>query len=208
VTDTGQEPDLPAHWFQRIDESADEVFYAAPRFVAHIDEATLEALTDFYDAFVPEGCDVLDLMSSWISHLPPKRRYRRVAGLGMNAAELQANPQLTDHVVHNLNAQPQLPYPDGSFDRVLVAVSVQYLVRPVDVLTSARRTLREHGMICIAMSHRLFPTKAILAFHELRPADRVKLVGRYLQGAGFSAITFNDRSPPDADPLWLVTATR
>lgn len=202
------EQDLPDRWFQRIDESADELFYTAPRFVAHIDAATIEALTDFYRAFVPEGCDVLDMMSSWISHLPPERRYRRVAGLGMNAAELEANPQLTEHLVHNLNAQPQLPYEDDSFDRVLVAVSVQYLTRPVEVLTSVRRVLRQPGRICIAMSHRLFPTKAILAFHELRPADRIKLVSGYLHAAGFSGIEFTDRSPPDADPLWLVTARR
>lgn len=202
------EQDFPSHWFQRIDESADELFYTAPRFVAHIDAATIEALTDFYREFVPEGGDVLDLMSSWISHLPPERRYGRVAGLGMNAAELAANPQLTEYRVHNLNAEPRLPYTDESFHRVLVAVSIQYLTRPVEVLASVRTTLREHGRICIALSHRLFPTKAVMAFHELRPVDRVKLVGRYLHAAGFSSIEFTDRSPRDADPLWLVTATR
>lgn len=201
-------PDFPPHWFQRIDDTPDETFYSSPRFVAHIDTATIEALTNFYQDFVPSGSDVLDLMSSWISHLPTNVHYGRVAGLGMNAAELQANPQLTDFVVHNLNEHPQLPYDDASFDRILIAVSVQYLTRPAAVMTSARRALRRDGAICIAMSHRLFPSKAILAFHELPPVARVQLAGRYLEAAGFSDIEFIDRSPPDADPLWLVTARR
>jgi len=31
------------------------------------------------------GAAVLDLMSSWVSHLPPEKRYSRVMGHGMNA---------------------------------------------------------------------------------------------------------------------------
>jgi SAM-dependent methyltransferase len=198
--------DLPAHWFERIDNNPDEAFYDAPRLVAHIDPATITALTDFYRQFIPPGASVLDLMSSWISHLPADLQMSRIAGLGMNATELASNPRLTDWCVHNLNTDPQLPYAAQSFDRVLIAVSIQYLIRPVEVLSSVRSTLRAGGGICIAMSHRLFPTKAIAAFQQMPPEDRMRLVMLYLEQAGFAQVAFVDRSPGDADPLWLVTA--
>lgn len=198
---------LPTHWFQRTDETADEAFYQAPRFVAHIDQATIDALTAFYAEFIPPGVNVLDLMSSWISHLPPDLPLARVSGLGMNAQELQRNEQLSDWCVHNLNTQPTLPYPPASFERVLIAVSIQYLTRPLEVMTSIHAALRTHGQICIAMSHRLFPTKAIAVFQQASAEQRVKLVVSYLEQSGFHDVAFHDRSPPGADPLWLVTGT-
>ena len=204
--------EFPRQIFQRLDEAPDAEFYREPRFVNHIDAATIAALTDFYREFVPADSDVLDLMSSWVSHLPTDASYNRVAALGMNAAELAANPQASDHCVHDLNTQPELPYDDASFDRALIAVSIQYLIKPVEVLASVARVLRDDGAICIAMSHRLFPTKAILAFHRLPPNERIKLVSTYLTEAGFDQVEFVDASPgtanPQADPLWLVVGRK
>lgn len=197
---------IPANFFQRADESADALFYIEPRFVTHIDDATILALTDYYREFLPVGSDVLDLMSSWISHLPPDVKFNRVSGLGMNQEELVGNPRLDDFQVHDLNNDPELPYPESSFDRVLIAVSIQYLVRPLEVFASISQVLRNSGEICIAMSHRLFPTKAIAAFQHLATAERISLVRHYLQQSGFVDIEFLDRSPVNADPLWLVTA--
>ena len=196
--------EMPEHWFDRVDSSADERFYLQPRMVAHIDDATIEQLSEFYGSFIPAGADVLDLMSSWISHLPDDLPLGRVAGLGMNAEELDNNKQLSDWCVHNLNTQPVLPYANHAFDRILIAVSIQYLVKPVEVLTSAKEVLKPGGRICIAMSHRLFPTKAIAAFQRLAANDRIQLVMYYLTAAGFVDVEFVDRSPPNADPLWLV----
>ena len=62
--------------------------------------------------------------------------------LGMNAGELAANPQAAATVVHDLNADPQLPFADGSFDAAVCCVSVDYLVRPVEVFADVARTLR------------------------------------------------------------------
>ncbi len=197
--------DIPDHFFARPDESPDEHFYVLPRFEAHIDQASIDALTDYYREFLPADSRVLDLMSSWISHLPDETTYAHVAGLGMNAEELAANKRLNEHQVQNLNEQPELPYPDGTFDRVVIVVSIQYLIRPIEVLQSAHRVLADNGAICIAMSHRLFPTKAIAAFHQLPAKERIELVGYCLDQAGFRDIAFEDRSPEDADPLWLVT---
>ncbi len=199
----------PPEFFRRMDESPDGEFYREPRFVTHIDDATIAALTQVYRELIPSGASVLDLMSSWISHLPPEITYARVAGLGMNHAELARNRQLSDFVVHDLNLAPELPYPDTTFDAVINAVSVQYLTRPIEVFASVCRALKPGGFYAVAMSHRLFPTKAIAAWHTREATDRARLVASYFQLAGgYDAPQFLDRSPADADPLWIVIARR
>ena len=196
--------EFPTGFFDRIDTQPDGEFYRQPRFVQHIDQVTIDALTEWYGEFLFEGADVLDLMSSWVSHYPPELSLGRVAGLGMNTEELAANPRLTEHCVHDLNAEPELSYAAGAFDRVTIAVSIQYLVRPVETLRSTAQVLRPGGQLSVAMSHRMFPTKAIRAFHQLPPGERVRLVGAYLDQAGFDEVAFVDRSPPTGDPLWIV----
>jgi SAM-dependent methyltransferase len=198
---------LPNELFARVDEGDDANFYQLPRLVAHIDPATIAALTQYYLDVLPNGARVLDLMSSWISHLPKEARYSTVAGLGMNAAELDANPRLSFRVVQDLNREPKLPFGDGTFDAVLIAVSVQYLVRPVEVFRDIARVLAPGGRLIVAMSHRCFPTKAVRAFHQLAPEDRIRLIGAYVELAGgFDVATFDDRSPDGEDPLWIVAA--
>jgi SAM-dependent methyltransferase len=200
---------LPAEMFRRPDESPDAEFYVEPRLVTHIDDATIAALTEFYRDRLPPDADLLDLMSSWISHLPAEVPYGRVEGLGMNARELGANPRLSSFAVHDLNREPDLPYPEASFDGVLNAVSIQYLTRPLAVYRSVARVLRPGGLAVVALSHRLFPTKAIAAFQALPPRERIGLVRLYFERAGgFEPAEFVDRSPEGADPLWIVTARR
>lgn len=201
--------DLPPELFQRVDEAPDAAFYGMPRLVTHIDDATIAALAAYYDEVLPPGAAVLDLMSSWVSHLPEGRRFTRVAGLGMNEHELSRNPRLDERVVADLNADPTLPFPDAGFDVVLNAVSIQYLTRPVEVFAEVARVLRPGGRSVVAMSHRCFPTKAIRAFHVLPRDGRMALVSRYHELAGgFESIEALDRSPEGADPLWIVTARR
>ena len=201
--------DFPQGSFDRIDPSDDRGFYLTPRLVTHIDPETIAALTDTYRDALPADGDVLDLMSSWVSHLPEEVAYGRVAGLGMNAQELEANPRLTDHVVHDLNREPELPYADASFDAVINAVSIQYLTRPVEVFRSAARVLRPGGLHLVAMSHRCFPTKAVRAFHTLDAEGRRQWISAYFERAGgYAPAEWLDRSPAGADPLWIVLARR
>lgn len=194
--------------FVRLDEGDDGEFYAFPRLVTHVDDPTIAALTRYLDEVLPAEPAVLDLMSSWISHLPP-RRFREVVCLGMNAEELGTNGQASESLVHDLNRTPELPYEDERFDFVLISFSVQYLIQPQAVFAAIARVLRPGGQFVVAMSHRCFPTKAIHAFQVLPPMDRVRLVGYFIGQAGrFHAPEFIDRSPIDADPLWLVSAQR
>lgn len=206
-TMNGMTAGFPTRFFERQDESPDALFYEQPRFVTHIDDSTIAALTAFYREFLPPQSRVLDLMSSWISHLPATR-YSHVEGLGLNAAELAANKRLDAYTVHDLNENPRLPYADGQFDRAIVAVSVQYLVRPVEVFSDLRRVLAPAGQAALAISHRCFPTKAVLAFRALSPSDRVRLASAYLERAGFVDIASADRSPQHGDPLWVVTGAK
>lgn len=134
-------PELPAGAFAKQDAGDDLAFYAPPRLVTHIDEDAVAALTAWYRARLPADGRVLDLMSSWISHLPSDRQYSMVVGHGMNAAELAANPRLDCRFVQDLNRDPILPLEDQSFDAALCCVGVQYLQRPLAVFGEIRRVL-------------------------------------------------------------------
>jgi Methyltransferase domain. len=195
--------------FQRLDEAPDAEFYAVPRLVTHIDDGAIAAVTGLYREYFPAGGAILDLMSSWVSHLPPEVSYRRVAGLGMNAEELAANPRLHAWVVHDLNAEPRLPFADGEFDAAGCCVSIDYLVRPVEVLRDLARVLRAGAPLVITFSNRRFPTKVIALWETLDDAGHAQLVAHYLGAAGGWTDTVGlDRSPAAGDPLLAVVARR
>lgn len=203
-------PFQPEH-FQREDESEDVAFYDEPRLVAHIDDPARAALAAFYRGQLRPGGDVLDLMSSYHSHLPEDVAYRSVIGLGLNAVELVENRRLTNHVIHDLNRTPELPFADASFDACLLAVSAQYLIHPVAVFASIARVLRPRGRLVVSYSNRLFPTKAILLWQRIGMADRGRLVSIYCwEAKGFRDVEARDISPAPgvSDPLWVVTAVR
>jgi SAM-dependent methyltransferase len=152
---------------------------------------------------------VLDLMSSWVSHLrtPPPE----LVVLGLNADELAANPMATERVVQDLNVDPRLPFPDASFDAVLCCVSVDYLVRPVDVLREAARVLRPGAPLVLTFSNRCFPTKAVRGWLAYDEVTRVAIVAEYVRSAGgFTDPEGSLRTPAGAasDPLYAVVARR
>ena len=185
-----------------MDPSDDALFYAVERKVVHLEPGAIEALRRFYAEVIPPAALVLDLMSSWRSHLPDG--LGRVEGLGMNAAEMADNPQLDEFVVHDLNAAPELPFPDDRFDAVVCAVSVQYLTQPVEVFTDVRRVLKAGGPVVVSFSNRCFPTKAVAAWLYAGDADHRLLVRGYLQAAGFTDVVDRQLPSPD-DPLFVVS---
>jgi len=200
----------PEH-FAREDEGDDALFYAMPRMVTHIDDAAIEALTGWFRGALPPGGAVLDLMSSCVSHLPEDVSYARVAGLGMNRDELDANPRLTERVVHDLTRTPALPYEDASFDACLITVSVQYLVRPLEVFAEIARVLKPGGRCHVSFSNRCFPTKAIALWLGLDDHGHAQLVGYYfIRSGGFEQPEFADLSPAHglSDPLYMVHALK
>jgi SAM-dependent methyltransferase len=197
----------PEESFRRTDETPDEEFYRTPRLVTHIDDHAIAAVTQFYRELFPPDGEILDLMSSWISHLPPEVEYQRVIGLGMNEVELRHNERLDSYVVQNLNTDPRLPFGSGEFDGAGICVSIDYLTRPVEVLREVGRVLKTGAPVAITFSNRCFPTKAVEIWHRLDDTGHMRLVEGYLQEAGnFRDIHSLDRSPRRlfSDPLYAV----
>jgi SAM-dependent methyltransferase len=204
ISQMEQIPGLPAAAFEKADPSPDADFYRTPRFVAHIDDGAITAVTAAYRALLPPNGAILDLMSSWISHLPEDVTYASVIGHGMNAEELAANPRLTCWFVQDLNADPVLPLEDAAFDAACLCVSVQYLQRPVEVFRQVARVLRPGARLVVSFSNRCFPTKAVAIWQTLSPGDQQRLVAAYLRQAGFAAISTRQSVPAFGDPLWVV----
>ncbi len=193
--------------FRRRDESPDEEFYRTPRLVTHIDDRAIAGVTQLYREHFSEGDEILDLMSSWVSHLPPEVEYGRVIGLGMNETELRNNPRLDEYMVQNLNREPVLPFGDAEFDGAGICVSVDYLTRPVEVLRDLGRVLKPGAPVVITFSNRCFPTKAVAAWQALDDAGHMRLVEEYLREAGnWREVHSLDRSPRRmfSDPLYAV----
>ncbi|MEX1253030.1 MAG: class I SAM-dependent methyltransferase [Dehalococcoidia bacterium] len=204
------EPPFRPEHFRRQDERDDPLFYTAPRLVTHIDDHAIEAIRALYaELLTPEG-DVLDLMSSWKSHLPAEPPRRLTVGLGMNGVELRENDQLDQGVVHDVNRTPHLPFRDRSFDAVVMAVSVQYLTQPVQTFREVARILRPGGPFVITYSNRLFPEKAVAVWWACDAEQRARLISAYFHYAGgWEQPTSQDRSPRLAfatDPLFAVWA--
>jgi SAM-dependent methyltransferase len=198
---------LPPSYFTRYDEGDDRQFYRFPRLTAHLDEPACQAVTALLREELPPGGRILDLMSSYVSHLPPEGAYERVVGLGLNDDELRLNPQLHERLVHDLNREPRLPFADGGFDGAVCTVSVQYLTRPVEVFAEVGRVLRPGAPFVVSFSNRCFPSKAVQIWVSTDDRQHSALVRRYFALSGrFERVRAMDRSPRRwlSDPLFAV----
>jgi SAM-dependent methyltransferase len=195
---------FPAGFFDRADDTGDAHFYSWPRLVTHIDDGAIAAVGALYAELGLDG-DVLDIMSSWVSHFQQPPAHLTV--LGMNLAELAANRQAKTRVIHDLNAQPQLPFADASFDAVVCCVSVDYLTRPVEVFRDVARVLRPNGPFVCTFSNRCFPTKAIRGWLYSSDEQHCEIVAEYFQLCGaFQEAVIDRRTAADhrGDPLFAV----
>ena len=204
----------------KLDDTNDLEFYDLPRLVTHVDEGFIDRLKDLYRERLKPNSRILDLMSSWVSHLPDDVEFARVEGHGMNAEELAKNPRLDHYFVQNLNQNPKLPLEDADFDAVLITVSVQYLQYPEAVLSEIYRVLKPNGIVIISFSNRMFYQKAIAAWRDGTDTDRVNLVRQYFQSVdGFTQPEVVVHQPPVAgilqmlglaggDPFYAVVASK
>ena len=214
------DPPFTPEQFARADPMPDGRFYAEPRLVTHIDDTAIAIIGQVLRDLIRPGDAILDLMSSWKSHLPPGAQPGRVVGVGMNAVELAANEQLDAWVVRDLNADPTLPFAGDEFDLAIITVSIQYVVRPLTLFREVRRVLKAGGALVVIFSNRLFPTKAVRIWQETDDAGHLALVRHYFELAGgFGAIRFIDRGDPPLqgrrgwapqrhDPVYVVIGTK
>ena len=176
-----------------------------PRLVVHIDDSAIAAVSQLFRDLIPPDSVVLDLMSSWRSHWPSGHAKTRLVGLGMNAVEMRENPDLDDHVVHNVNQDPNLPFSDDSFDAVVITVSAQYLTRPVETFEQVSRILKPGGVFIVSFSNRMFPTKAVRIWRMGNDRQHIELVESYMRAAGnlqdFHSGLVNPRAEPARRPF-------
>ena len=198
---------FPPGFFDRADESPDSRFYEPDRFVTHIDDGAIAAVGALYRELELDG-DVLDICSSWVSHFDPPPAH--LVAIGMNPNELARNDAASETHVVDLNVDPRLPFDDGSFDAVTCCVSVDYLVRPVEVFDEAARVLRPGGPLVITFSNRCFPTKAIRAWLGADDERRCRIVATYFGSVDrFGPARIQHRNPGlPGDPLFAVWAHR
>jgi Methyltransferase domain len=204
----------------KLDESNDNDFYAYPRFVTHVDQGFIDQLTGLYRERLKPDTRILDMMSSWVSHLPEEMNFSHVEGHGMNEEELAKNLRLDHYFLQNLNLNPKLPLEDLSFDAVLNTVSVQYLQYPEAIFSEIRRILKPNGIAIISFSNRMFYQKAIGLWRDSSEKSRLEIVKRYFQNVpGFSQpeIISNTSNLPSflqmigitgSDPFYAVISHR
>jgi SAM-dependent methyltransferase len=208
--------------FAREDDHDDAAFYRSARLVDHLDAIARARVTEIYARFLAPGTRVLDLMSSWNSHLPETPSDLEVIGLGMNQQELVENPRLSEHLTHDLNSQAALPFADGHFDAAICTMSVEYLTRPIEVFGEVARVLRPGAPFVLTFSERWFPPKVIRLWTELHPFERMGLVLEvFRRSGGFEAMgtdsirglsrPADDKYAaliPHSDPVYAVWARR
>ena len=204
----------------KLDDTNDLNFYDAPRLVTHVDPGFINRLTNLYRSQLKSDTRILDLMSSWVSHLPEEMKFAHVEGHGMNAEELAKNPRLDHYFVQDLNYNPKLSLEDADFDAVLITVSIQYLQYPEAVLSEIYRVLKTNGVVIISFSNRMFYQKAIAAWREGTDTERVNSVKKYFQSVdGYTQPEVIVHQPPlpgflqmlgmaGGDPFYAVTARK
>lgn len=202
----------------KLDRSDDSLFYAEPRFVHHLDASFRARLTQLYRERIPACAVVLDLMSSWVSHLPEDITYQEVIGHGLNAEELAANPRLDRHWLQNLNTTQQLPLADHSVDAVLIVAGWQYLQQPEAVAAELWRVVRPRGEVIVAFSNRMFFQKAPQIWADGSDRDHLAYVAKVLTAQGWPSPQLVAEETPapgvlgwiggKGDPFFAVIATK
>ncbi|MEB3158474.1 MAG: methyltransferase domain-containing protein [Synechococcus sp.] len=207
----------PAQRF-KLDGEDDAIFYRDPRFVHHLDGAFRDRLTQLYRERIPPCAIVLDLMSSWVSHLPDDIRYERVIGHGLNSQELAANPRLDSHWLQNLNLDQTLPLPDDFIDTTLIVAGWQYLQYPEAIAAELLRITRPSGQVIVSFSNRMFFTKAPQIWTDSDDREHLDYVAEVLEAQGWAspnriaettrATGFMGLMGSQGDPFFSVIASK
>ncbi|WVQ69549.1 uncharacterized protein L199_007769 [Kwoniella botswanensis] len=207
-----------------MDNSSDEIFYSEPRFVTHIDDGAIIALRSYFAEVLPtsKGSKILDMCTSWISHYPSEIEKAvedgiiEVVGIGMNNEEMKYNKVLKGkYIVKDLNRDPTVSGWPGDeegesemLDSTTCTVSIDYITKPLEVLTSLRARTKKGGSVHLIISNRCFPSKVVGRWMGIYEDDRLNMVGDYLAWSGWNGIEIlvlkEGSRFTRGDPLWVV----
>tara|TARA_Y100001968_G_C19262145_1_gene669849 strand:- start:7 stop:657 length:651 start_codon:yes stop_codon:yes gene_type:complete len=201
---------------EKIDISDDEFFYKQPRYVHHLSLSFRNRLTNLYSEYLRNHYVILDLMSSWVSHLPQKSKYKKVVGHGMNESELSSNKRLDRYWIQNLNKNQTIPIEDSSFDVGLIVAGWQYLQYPEKVSSELSRIIKTHSLLIISFTNRAFWTKSPNIWINSSEEKRIEYVISVLSDNGwrvekiFSEKTYENKLfgfyKSESDPFFSVIA--
>ena len=200
----------------KIDASDDQIFYQQPRYVHHLSESFRTRLTELYSKYILNHYVVLDLMSSWVSHLPKDVRYKKVIGHGLNESELSTNNRLDSFWVQNLNKKQEMPIEDSSIDIGLIVAGWQYLQYPEKVAFELSRIIKNGSLLIISFTNRAFWTKSPNIWTNSSEIKRIEYVKSVLSDCGwkveriFNEETFENKLfgfySSSSDPFFSVIA--
>ena len=208
---------LNSYQRKKIDESNDEEFYSNPKFVYHLDANFRQYLSSVYENEIADYSTVLDLMSSWDSYLPKRKKYKKVIGHGLNKQELEKNKIFDSYWIQNFNLNQEIPLDKGTVDCCLMVAAWQYLQYPENLTKEIVRILSNNGKFIIAFSNRAFWHKAPNIWTTSTEEERVKYVRKVLISNGFNEpkiikkfneTTHNFFNFLNNDPFYCLIATK
>ena len=169
----------------KIDTTDDQIFYEKPRYVNHLSSSFRHRLTNLYSKYLSEHNVILDLMSSWVSHLPIETKYKKIIGHGMNQAELSYNKRLDSFWIQNLNNNQRMPLEDSCIDVGLIVAGWQYLQYPELVSLELSRIIKPDSLLIISFSNRAFWTKSPNIWSNSSEYGRIEYVKSVLTNNGW-----------------------
>tara|TARA_B100000700_G_scaffold10549_1_gene10843 strand:- start:110 stop:760 length:651 start_codon:yes stop_codon:yes gene_type:complete len=171
---------------EKIDLADDQIFYSNPRYVHHLSLSFRDRLTNLYSKYLFAHHVILDLMSSWVSHLPTQIKYKKIIGHGMNESELIANKRLDSFWVQDLNKIQTMPIEDSFIDIGLIVAGWQYLQYPEKVVLELSRIIKKDSLLIISFTNRAFWTKSPNIWTNSTEEGRIEYVKSVLSSNGWS----------------------
>ena len=179
----------------KIDNSDDKTFYYQPRFVHHLSVSFRDRLTNLYSNYLCNHHIILDLMSSWVSHLPSNNKFKKVIGHGMNESELKSNNRLDSYWIQDLNKNQRMPIEDSTVDIGLIVAGWQYLQYPEKVSSELSRIIKRDSLLIISFTNRAFWTKSPHIWTNSSELERIEYVKSVLSDNGWSLVKiFNEKT--------------
>ena len=191
---------------EKMDIANDQIFYQQPRYVQHMSNSFRTRLTSLYSQYLLNHHVILDLMSSWVSHLPSNIKYKKVIGHGMNEAELSSNKRFDEFWIQNLNNTQNMPIEDSSIDVGLIVAGWQYLQYPEKVSLELSRIIKCDSLLMISFTNRAFWSKAPNIWTYSSEEKRIEYVSSVLSANGWTIEKIINEKTQDKKLFGLYSA--